>query len=153
MYRRIMVPLDGSPVAEAALEVAVGLLEPDGELVLVRMQEATQNFEQVYDAEQIRCESYLSIVADRWRSQGRIVHVQVLEYQRRTATVLLEASTRLDCELVVMTSHGRTGLDRRLSGSVSEELARRCSRPVLILGPQTPEVIRIKLELREMSAR
>ena len=40
MYQRILVPLDGSPVAEAALEVASQMLEPNGgELVLVRMQE------------------------------------------------------------------------------------------------------------------
>lgn len=150
MYRRIMVPLDGSPLAEAALVVACELLEPQaGTLVLVRVQE--QPVTTVED-ERLRCRDYLEIVARQWRQPQRSVQSEVLDRQRRTSLALNEAAIRLECELVVMTSHGRTGLDRRVSGSVAEELARQCPRPVLILGPRTPEVCRIKQELRAMSS-
>ncbi|MBS2038939.1 universal stress protein [bacterium] len=153
MYRKIMVPLDGSPVAEAALYVACQLLEPGaGELVLVRMLENSRRAGAPEELESNRCESYLQIVAAHWFKPGRSVRVEVLRPGPRIAPVLHEAALRHECEVVVMTSHGRTGLDRRLAGSVAEELARRCSRPVLILGPQTPEVCRIKQELRQMSA-
>lgn len=162
MYQRILVPLDGSPVAEAALEVASQMLEPNGgELVLVRMQEQSDEswppdlpaVAEAYDSERIRCESYLQIVRDRWQTPGRPVQIELLQHDQKTALMLSEAAERLDCQLVVMTSHGRSGFLRRWSGSVAEELARCSPRPVVILGPQTPEVCKIKQEIREMSSR
>lgn len=160
MYRRILIPLDGSPVAEAALEVASGMLEPqNGRLLLVRMQEQSEesrNSElgpvaKAYDLEHGRCESYLNIVRERWQTPERPVCVEVLQHHHRTSMVINEAATRLECDLVVMTSHGRSGLERGLLGSVAEELARRCNRPVVIVGPQSTEVQRIKQDIREMS--
>lgn len=162
MYQRILVTLDGSPVAEAALEVASRLLSTDdGELVLVRMQEyspeaQSSEFSALTDAfnlERNRCGTYLALVGERWQRPGRKVTRQVLDHQQRTARVLARAAESNDCDLVVLTSHGRTGLERVLAGSVAEEMARTCSRPVLILGPQTAEVRRIKGELEAMSGR
>ncbi len=159
MYQRIMVPLDGSPVAEAALEVASRIVSRDGELVLVRMQEYSKEalsseFPVVADAfevERTRCEDYLTLVAQRWRERHGKVSQRVLPHQLRSAQVLSRAADSSDCDLVVMTSHGRTGLERVLIGSVAEETARSCTIPVLIVGPQTAEVRRIKDELRAMS--
>ena len=51
----------------------------------------------------------------------------------------------------MLTSNGRTGLERVLMGSVAEDVARICTCPVLILGPQTSEVRRIKDEIQAMS--
>ncbi len=162
MYQRILVPLDGSPVAEAALEVAFRLLPSEGgELLLVRMQEYSkearsseiQIVSDAFDIEKNRCNDYLALVAERWRSPRCRVLPQVLDHDSRTARVLARSADLSACNLVVLTSHGRSGLERALLGSVAEEMARICSRPVLILGPKTPEVQRIKDELQAMSNR
>lgn len=162
MYQRILVPLDGSPVAEAALEVASGLVSDEGgELVLVRMQEYSKEAQQsefsvvsgAFDLEKTRCQEYLELVGERIRRPGRKLVLQVLDHELRTARVLARAAESYSCDLVVLTSHGRTGLERVLMGSVAEEVARICCQPVLILGPKTPEVQRIKDELQAMSSR
>ena len=159
MYQRILVPLDGSPVAEAALEVASRILSPhQGELVLVRMQEYSKEARssefavvaEAFEAERARCENYLTLVAERWRKPDRKVSLRVLPHQLRSAQMLSQAAESGDCDLVVLTSHGRTGLERVLIGSVAEEMARICSVPVLILGPQTAEVRLVKDQLRAM---
>ena len=161
MYQRVLIPLDGSPVAEAALEVACSLLAPgQGELVLVRMQEYSKESSSsefpalsgAFDFERNRCEEYLRLVGERFQV-GRKIVSQVLDHDLRTAQVLASAAESNDCDLVVLTSHGRSGLERVLMGSVAEDVARLCTRPVLILGPQTAEVRRIKEEIQAMSKR
>lgn len=161
MYRRILVPLDGSPVAEAALEVARGLLVPgEGELVLVRMQEYSKEagssdlplLAEAFDPERNRCEEYLKLVGERLGKGSKIVR-HVLDHELRTARVLAGAAESYACDLVVLSSHGRSGLERVLMGSVAEDMARICTRPVLLLGPQTAEVRRIKDEIQAMSNR
>jgi len=145
MYRRILVPLDGSPGAEAALEVACEMLHPAGGLLLlVRMRQSGEPAGGVEHR-------YLESVASRWGTPVRQVEFEVLDPYKRVAHVISEAASRLNCELVVMVSHGRSGWKRVGSGSVAEELARRCSRPVVILGPESPEVRRIKQELQVLS--
>ena len=160
MYQRILVPLDGSPVAEAALEVACRLLAPgEGQLVLVRMQEYSREanstdfplLSAALGSECYRCEEYLKLVSERFREGGRKIVNQVLDYELRAARVLASVAESIDCDLVVLTSHGRSGLERVLLGSVAEDVARICTRPVLILGPQTSEVRRIKDEIQAMS--
>ncbi|MBX3171186.1 MAG: universal stress protein [Candidatus Eremiobacteraeota bacterium] len=148
MCQRILVPLDGSPVAEAALEAASRLLSPEGgELVLVRMQDSSQ----AHDLDTNRYGDYLGLVAERWRRPGRRVSQQVLDHELRMAQGLARAAESNACDMVVLTSRGRSGLERVLAGSVAEEVARISTRPVLILGPHTPEVRRIKNELQLMS--
>jgi len=162
MYQKILVPLDGSPVAEAALEVACLLLSPgQGELVLVRMQEYSKEaasselpvLSDAFNLERTRCIDYLTLVGDRFQDGHRKVVRLVLDHEFRTAQVLARAAESNGCDLVVLTSHGRSGIERALMGSVAEEVARTCTRPVLILGPQTAEVRRIKDELRAISNR
>jgi len=161
MYQRILVPLDGSAVAEAAIEVACRLLAPgQGELLLVRMQEYSKEanssdsplLSDVFDGEHRRCEDYLELVGDRFREDHKVAH-RVLDHQLRTARVLAGTAETYDCDLVVLTSHGRCGLERALMGSVAEDVARVSTRPVLILGPQTAEVRRIKDEIQALSKR
>jgi nucleotide-binding universal stress UspA family protein len=54
------------------------------------------------------------------------------------ADAILQAALRLDVDVVAMASHGRSGLARLALGSTSEEVARRCDRPVLIVHQRKP---------------
>jgi nucleotide-binding universal stress UspA family protein len=53
------------------------------------------------------------------------------------ATVILQVATEIKCDLIVMGTHGRTGLSRLLMGSVAEQVVRNASCPVLTV--KTPQ--------------
>ena len=59
-------------------------------------------------------------------------YVSVLEGQS-VAGEILQAAERLDVDAIALASHGRTGIGRFLLGSVAEEVARKSSRPLLIV--------------------
>jgi len=64
-------------------------------------------------------------------------NVSVIE-ARFAADAIIAAAERLDVDLIAVASHGRSGLKRALLGSVAEEVARRATKPVLIVRSQTP---------------
>ena len=78
-----------------------------------------------------------SIIPPHAQELGVTTAVSVLE-GRFVAETILAAAERLDVDLVVLGSHGRSGLKRALLGSVAEQVARQSPRPVLI----TPVVSR-----------
>jgi nucleotide-binding universal stress UspA family protein len=63
---------------------------------------------------------------------GIVTHVSIIE-GLAAAEAILQTARRVDCDVVVLASHGRTGLSRALLGSVAEEVARHCPRPVMIV--------------------
>lgn len=160
MYQRIMVPLDGSPVAEAALEVALGLRYAESEVLLVRMQGLGAELgypvgfpvpSETLDAERLRCDTYLLTVAGRLSAEGATFRRIVLPHQEDVAQAIAQLAKAEGSQVVVMTSHGWEGLGRALRGSVAEELARIASCPVLIIGPHTEVVQEAKSPIRHGS--
>ena len=146
----IMVPLDGSSLAEQALPVATHIASAlRATLVLVRITPpvagpvatsdetaAAQRLEQLghsADDEQRTVRTYLDGVATPLREQG--LHVQVIIQQGVAAPTLVELLAPLDIGLVVMTTHGRTGMARFALGSVADHLVRASHVPVLLLRP------------------
>ena len=63
-------------------------------------------------------------------------YVTVLEGQS-VAGEILQAAERLDVDAIALASHGRTGIGRLVLGSVAEEVARKSSRPLLIIHAKT----------------
>ncbi len=144
MYRRVVVPLDGSDNAEIALAEAEGMATLMGVPIhLVRvldMAESTLYVDEgqivdwsdtstlvVDEVEAVR--QYLDAVASRLGEQGcRVRH------ELRCGPVVAEliAAARPG-DLYVMASHGRTGLSRWFLGSVAEEVVRRSQAPVLLI--------------------
>ena len=146
MYQRILVPLDGSPIAEAAVEVALGLRYAESEVVLVRMQGLGSELgypvgfpvsTETLECERLRCDTYLLTLAGPLSADGVAIRRIVLPHQEDVAQALAQLALEEKSQVVVMTSHGWEGLGRALRGSVAEELARIASCPVLIIGPHT----------------
>lgn len=137
MYRKILVPLDGSTFAEAALPIAVALTRRAGaDLHVVTVQEPVPSF--AFDAwEQAAgewCEEYLSRTAERLRGEaGAGVTVALLAGP--VAQRLEEEADRSGADLVVMASHGRGLLTRAWLGSVADAFLHVTTRPVLIARP------------------
>jgi HSP20 family protein len=150
-YRRILVPLDGSPEAEAILPLAEGLVDRvEGDLVLLRilipftaaaMPElpSATIVEATYEA-QGDVDEYLSRLAQEIRQRG--VRVQTATRSGDPARRIIETAGEMDAALIAMTTHGRSGLSRVVFGSVAESVAREASVPVLLVRAESRDAVR-----------
>lgn len=137
MFFKILVPLDGSPYSEAALQSASFMARAFGSsLKLVTVEEIPYPLHPaeaaVHKAESWQdAQKYLDARAHELRQQGCDVTTKVLRAGQPAQRILEEmAEERVD--LLVIGSHGRTGLTRLLLGSVAERLAREAPCPVMI---------------------
>lgn len=140
MIQSLLVPLDGSPLAEVALPWAFDLAEKYGaRIILLRvgilpdvwsLQDAP-HMDTRLDELETQCMKYLLEVETRLKD--RKVPVQA-EYSVGNATQrIVERSQQPDCSMIVMNSHGRDGLTRWMIGSVAEKVARHAGCPVLLI--------------------
>lgn len=138
MLSRLLVPLDGSALAERALTWATALAKRTrGELLLLRVVPPTPA--PVSAGEIPRLERKLIEAAQRYLDQcaSRITGVQV-----RTrvalgdpASVIVATAEEERHDLVVMGTHGRDDLQRWLLGSVADRVVRSVTGPVLLITP------------------
>jgi nucleotide-binding universal stress UspA family protein len=138
---QILVPLDGSPLAEQALHHAAGLARRlDAEILLVRALSTALHARYRNDKLVLSCADffeiedawrYLARVADGLRSDGRRVSIRVLVGSPSVA--IADAARTEGIDLIVMTTHGRGGLSRFLLGSVADGVLQRTSVPVLLI--------------------
>lgn len=134
---RVMVPLDGSPFAELALPKAIELLSgPRATLILVRAAHATMRpGVDPIDAQVIvvrEAESYLAAVAARLGDQGLTRVVRSVWYCS-AAKAIVDAARLRSVDLIVMSTHGRSGLQRAFRGSVAEAVLRGTRTPILLV--------------------
>lgn len=138
--KRILVPLDGSELAELALEPARRLARKWGaELVLLRVTEpfvhgplarVPSQTSRWLNAE---VRPYLERVACDLAEEG--FAVRTLFPRGVAREQIIRAARRQAAELIIMCSHGRSGVLRWLMGSVAEGVLRRAACPILIVRP------------------
>ena len=142
----ILVPLDGSELAAHAMPVAEELARQlGGELQLVQvlpfpvmpyMATAQYMPGEIYDevaAEQVSlAQENLERAAATAREHG-VSRVKIYIERGDTAATLLKMTVSLGSRLVVMTTHGRTGLSRLVLGSIADRMVRGGSVPVLLI--------------------
>jgi len=138
MFRKLLVPLDSSQFAEQALARAVGIARDSGaaiHVVLVHQPMAYGGFTDVpwsgdvADAER----KYLQGIVDQLAPKQVVVTSAVVEGNPVDAICREAVSTGTD--LIVMASHGRTGLSRFWVGSVAAGVIRNSTAPVLLVRP------------------
>ena len=134
---RIMVALDGSVLAEAALSNALDLAEKNGAtLSLLRAAEiharpGTDKIEAQVTA--IReAEEYLGAVVRRLADRG-FRRAETHVWYGPPAAAIVEAAAAQKVDLIVMSTHGRSGLGRLILGSVTESVLRGTATPILIV--------------------
>lgn len=137
---KILVPLDGSALAEAALPKAAELVRdcPPASLLLLRAAEApmiTGGDPVEAQVEVVReAEEYLDRVAERLRADG-LSEVSTSVWYGPPAPAIVEAAEIAKADLIVMSTHGRSGLGRLFVGSVAESVLRGTRTPILLLRP------------------
>ncbi|WP_049987112.1 universal stress protein [Halobellus rufus] len=138
MYDRILVPTDGSECADRAVAHALDIAaQYDAELRVLSVIDSrdVSHSAPAISAEQIektlreRAESIVADVADRAEEAG--VQVVTAVEPGIPDDVVVDYAEENDCDLIVMGTHGRTGIQRYLLGSVTERTVRRSSVPVL----------------------
>ena len=144
MYQRILVPIDGSATSERALQEAIKLAGGEAQLRLVYVVE--QNYP--LDAEGYAFVDYATL-QEAFRQTGKRALAQAAEIVRqsgmkaetalldvpgeRIANVIDSDALSWKADLIVIGTHGRSGVSRLLLGSVAEQVVREASIPVLLV--------------------
>ncbi|WP_255191076.1 universal stress protein [Natronobeatus ordinarius] len=132
MYDDVLVATDGSEVATDAVLQGIDV---------ARAVDATVHVLSVVDdADRERHEGYVEATATEATDAGLTVETAVRE--GRPSSELLAYAEEADVDLVVLGTHGRTGLEQVLVGSVALEVIRDSSRPVLTVGGGVADVPR-----------
>src|SRR6266542_5385338 len=147
---RVVVPLDGSEFATAALSTAVELVGSEGELVLVSVVEPPDEvirdeigrirvyLDQQEEALTRDARDYLHFTATQLVEKNPGMHVSVEVRMGEAAAGVIAAAVDRGADLVVMASHGRTGIPRAVFGSVTGAVLRDGFAPVLVVHPRIP---------------
>jgi nucleotide-binding universal stress UspA family protein len=142
--RYVIVPLDGSEIAESALAGAVAIAKPlNLEIVLFRAYElpatayyGNEGYLPDYDhlTEEVRngAQAYLEQQAQKLKSQG-VERVSLELLEGAGPDEIIECAHSRPDSLITMCTHGRSGVQRWVLGSVTEKVVRHATGPVLVV--------------------
>lgn len=146
MQRRVLVPLDGSILADDIVtQLRRLLVGDDHETVLLTVVPEDPDPIVLERAKQ-DARDHLDGVRDALLKQGALASSEVLV--GAPAERIVEHAHRIEAELVVMATHGRSGLSRFVRGSVAEAVIRACKVPVLAANPRAVDTSGPDGELR-----
>ncbi len=133
MYETILVPTDGSTVAERAGEYAVELAAQfDATLHVLHVEESG-----LLGADDDKSERAIDELADRAAERDLEVTTAIREPGKAVHREILEYADEHDADLVVMGTHGWSGLDRFLLGSVAQQTLQESAVPVATVHDET----------------
>lgn len=133
---KILIPLDGSALAETAIATALEVAGRAPAFILLRAAEAhtlpgadptEAQVEVVREAE-----GYLATIAARLKEQG-VDRVETSVWYGPAEFAIVDAARLRKADLIVMSTHGRSGLGRLILGSVAESVLRGTTTPILLL--------------------
>jgi len=140
MYRRVLIPLDGSPLAEQALPHAIAQAEQFGaELILLRILKPLPQIDGLSHGDLVQfkeqgsewASKYLERIAEASLHKGIPTEMATVEGSPHAAILQFAESNQVD--LIVICTRGRSGLSRWLMGSVADRIVRGANVPVLLV--------------------
>lgn len=145
MFKHLLIPLDGSPLAEKALPAALELagrfnsqitllrvIQPPYVLTNVGGSNYAALFTALRDQAEEEAKSYLTIQQNSLRQQGYQVHAQIMNGEP-IAEIILQVAETSQADTIVMSTHGRGGFSRWVYGSVADRILRYANIPVLLI--------------------
>lgn len=148
--RNILLPLDGSPLAETAIPVACHFAQVTGAVIhLIRVVEPHDDVKEL-TAKQISSESdyeeehpiirqascYLQRIQLRLQLAGTVSHYHIM--QGEPADTIARVAHAENADLIVMSTHGRAGMERMVHGSVAGQVLSNTTCPVLLMRGKVP---------------
>ena len=146
MYEKIMVPLDGSELAECVLPHMEGLIKGChvSNVVFVRVAQppvppshygevsiSPEIYEETESARKAEAKDYLDQIKNRLKYEGTELHSEVLV--GGVADSLADYTEKNDIDLIIMATHGRSGITRWVRGSIADKILRSSNVPVLMV--------------------
>jgi nucleotide-binding universal stress UspA family protein len=132
MYNRILVPLDGSDVAEGILSQIEELASGNGtEVILLKVLPETGVLPTTAHQEYNEAKQYLDAIVQRLESEG-IKVTATIRYGKPAEEIVDYARTN-DVDLTAMCTRGRSGVGRWVFGSVAEKVLRGTFLPLLLV--------------------
>ena len=150
MFKKILVPLDGSELSASILDhvVTIANCSRASEVVLVRVRDfldpvamrtmSAKMVEQIDEAYQKEAETYLKTIAETLNKKSVNTKSEVLSGNPAEEIIKYSQSNKID--LIIMSTHGRTGVSRLVWGSVADKVSRSSSVPILIVPPMNKAV-------------
>ncbi|ACZ62200.1 MULTISPECIES: universal stress protein [Dehalococcoides] len=141
MYKKILVPLDGSKVAEGVLPHAKALAFSEGSQILLLNVVSNPAVEFAFSDPAIAAVSvneqvdtgkeYMAGVENKLKGEG--YDVRVLLREGGAAEVILNVAEKEKVDVIAMSTHGRSGAARWLLGSVAERVVRHSHIPIMLI--------------------
>lgn len=146
MYTHILVPLDGSPLAEQILPHVKALAEVGTRPRITLLRAVPREYPDIVEGETTNevvnpmekllgdARAYLDKVAWPMRSEGLEVSCEVLV--RQPADAIVEFANREAVDLIALATHGRGGVGRWVFGSVTQKIMQLTPAPMLVVRPK-----------------
>ena len=150
IFRKIMVATDGSELVKRAVEVAVEIARlSEARLYAVHVIELEGNsiFHSINEEQKKALREQLHIegkkATDFVEDVGRTANVEVesIIIEGNPANVIIDLAEKNDIDLIVMGTQGKTGIERFLIGSVSENVIRHSKRAVLVVKGESADLL------------
>ncbi len=144
MYKRILVPLDGSKLSEEVLPHAENLARAlNVEIILLHVDVSpapefnprTSPLSQPEEVKRLHADekAYIKNVCSKLESAG--ARATYLLREGPVAEMIMEVAETMQADLITMSTHGRTGMLRLLLGSVAERVVHESRIPVMLIRP------------------
>ncbi|MBZ0291595.1 MAG: universal stress protein [Anaerolineae bacterium] len=156
MLKHILLPLDGSELAEKAIEYAMTVISPGNQITLLMVvdppeqlsynlyaleptavgapvSEAAIDYQSVSDEMMRGARAYLDSKSKALQQAG--YKVNTLAEYGAPAEVIVETAEKLNVDTIVISTHGRSGLSRWILGSVTSKVISAASCPVYVIPP------------------
>lgn len=153
-FKKLLVPLDGSRLAEAVLPVAMVFAEGFGatvSLLHVMEREAPETIHGEHHlVDAAEAQAYLEKVADECGCEGVTVELHVHpNLERDVVASVIGHADEFGADLIILATHGSGGMRDILVGSIAQQVLRRGTRPVLLVKP-SPGAAEKPYELRRI---
>jgi nucleotide-binding universal stress UspA family protein len=143
MYKKILVPLDGSPLAEKVLPHVQALAKSEGaEIVILRVPNlpAADLFarnpamsNKIVEDLEIESDKYLRDEVKKLNKKG--IKVSSVIREGPIPDTILEVAEETNADVIAMSTHARTGVKRWLMGSVADRVVHNSHIPVMLFHP------------------
>ncbi len=143
MFKTILVTLDGSDLAERALKPAFDIAEKFGSQVVLLRVPIGQQFvtmpsgtgvlvpDEILEQDREEAGAYLRAIKAQW--QVTLPNIRIEASPGSPPEIILGVARAQQVDLIVMSTHGRSGISRLLYGSVAESVLRGAHTPILLI--------------------
>jgi nucleotide-binding universal stress UspA family protein len=146
MYKKIVAPLDGSEFSECSLDHVTAIAKgcQVNHVVLLKVMEphdrytgytgvSQETLDEMRQKVRGQSEEYLARVADRLKEKG--VKASPVIVEGKPADEIINYASQNQADLIIMSTHGSSGLTRWAFGSVADRVVRHAPVPVLVIAP------------------